>query len=113
MAYDPQAKHQRPKPILEGPAPVDALLASDTTIFGDQGVRAGTADGSTEDDSLMTDEPLSTPAVTPEPANPPPDKLLLNSALVSVLSTLVGALLLRCLWKRLKGARRCRSASDS
>lgn len=104
MAYDPQAKRQRPKPTPSGPAPVDALLLTGTTESSGQGLnadRAGSGAAERSDvASEVTHDPPPTPAVTPEPANPPPDKLLLNSALVSALSTLVGALVLRYVWKR-------------
>ncbi len=104
MAYDPQAKRQRPKPTPSGPAPVDALLLTGTTDSSGRGVNAdrsgsGAAERSDEA-SRVTQDPPPTPAVTPEPANPPPDKLLLNSVLVSAAGTLVGALVLRYLWKR-------------
>ena len=104
MAYDPQAKRQRPKPTLEGPAPVDALLLTGTAESSGQRVnadtsRSGTFQGSEDTPELTNDAP-PTPTVTPEPANPPPDKLLLNSALLTAVGTLVGALLLRYLWKR-------------
>ncbi|MCY4492958.1 MAG: hypothetical protein OXB92_03755 [Acidimicrobiaceae bacterium] len=103
MAYDPQARRRRPKPVPEGSAPVDALLAgatessgrgADTDRPGSGAARRG--DGASE----AANGPPPTPAVTPEPANPPPDKLLLNSALVGALGTLVAVLVLRCLRKR-------------
>ena len=104
MVYDPQAKRQRPKPAPEGPAPVDALLLTDTTATRGQSVVADTptsaADGDNEEVPLVGEDPPPAPTVTPEPANPPPDKLLINSALVSAVGTLIGALVLRYLWKR-------------
>ena len=107
MAYDPQAKRQRPKPTASGPAPVDALLLTRTPESSGQGVNsdrsAPGAAASIDEASEVTHDPPPTPAVTPEPANPPPDKLLLNSALVSAACTLVGALVLRYLWKRWLG----------
>lgn len=84
MAYDPQAGRRRPKPAPEGPAPVDALLLS----------------GAAETHGPSETLPPPTPAVTPEPANPPPDKLMLNSALLSAAAALLGALLLRHLCRR-------------
>ena len=104
MVYDPQAKRQRPKPAPEGPAPVDALLLTDTAASSGQGVVADTptsaADVGNEEFPPVTEDPPPAPTVTPEPANPPPDKLLINSALVSAVGTLIGALVLRYLWKR-------------
>ncbi len=104
MVYDPQAKRQRPKPAPEGPAPVDALLLTDTAAASDQSVVADTptsaADVGNEEFPPVTEDPPPAPTVTPEPANPPPDKLLINSALVSAVGTLIGALVLRYLWKR-------------
>ena len=104
MAYDPQAKRQRPKPTPSGPAPVDALLLTGISESSGRSADAdrsgsGASQNGTEDSGVAHDQ-SPTPAVTPEPANPPPDKLLLNSALVSALGALVGALVLRCLWKR-------------
>lgn len=84
MTYDPQAKGQRPRPKPEAPAPIDALLPDDP----------------------MPDDPMSVPAVTPEPADPPPDKLLINGTLLGALGVLVAALLLRYLCKRCCNARR-------
>ena len=104
MVYDPQAKRQRPKPTPEGPAPVDALLLTGTTPPGGQNLSAGTSTASSQqvdgENPLIADDPPPAPTVTPEPANPPPDKLLLNSALVSAVGTLISALVLRYLWKR-------------
>ena len=104
MVYDPQAKRQRPKPAPEGPAPVDALLLTDTADASGRNMVADTATSaanvSNEESPLVTEDPPPAPTVTPEPANPPPDKLLLNSALISAVGTLIGALVLRFLWKR-------------
>ena len=103
MAYDPQAERQRPKPTPEGPAPVDALLVKGTPKFGGSRPDAdasGAGAAERSDASPQTNDPPPTPAVTPEPADPPPDKLLLNSALVSAAGVLVGALLLRCICRR-------------
>ena len=104
MVYDPQAKRQRPKPAPEGPAPVDALLLTDTAASSGQGSSADISTsvpyGDNEEVPLVGEDPAPAPTVTPEPANPPPDKLLINSALVSAVGTLIGALVLRYLWKR-------------
>ncbi len=104
MVYDPQAERQRPKPAPDGPAPVDALLLTDPS---DASGRDAVADTSTsaanigsEEFPPVTEDPSPAPTVTPEPANPPPDKLLLNSALISAIGTLIGALVLRFVWKR-------------
>lgn len=104
MVYDPQADRQRPKPAPEGPAPVDALLLTDTADASGQNVVADTSTSAAniggEEAPLVTEDPPPTPTVTPGPANPPPDKLLLNSALISAVGTLIGALVLRLVWKR-------------
>ena len=104
MTYDPQAKRQRPKPAPEGPAPVDALLLTDTTATSGQGSSADISMsvpyGDNEEVPLVGEDSPPAPTVTPEPANPPPDKLLISSALVSAVGTLIGALVLRYLWKR-------------
>lgn len=104
MVYDPQAEHKRPKPAPEGPAPVDALLLADAADAAGQDVVADTSTpaANTSDEELppATENTPPALAVTPEPANPPPDKLLLNSALISAVGALIGALALRFLWKR-------------
>ncbi|MCQ3814633.1 MAG: hypothetical protein KTU85_09505 [Acidimicrobiia bacterium] len=82
MTYDPQAKRQRPKPATDGSAPVDALLF-------DANATASNAE-----------DPSAAPAVTPEPANPPADKLMLSSALGGAAAALIGAVMLRYLWQR-------------
>ena len=104
MVYDPQAERRRPRPAPESPAPVDALLLADAAETNDRSTVADTpapdANTSNGESPPAAEDLPPTPTVTPEPANPPPDKLLLNSALISAVGTLVGALLLRFLWKR-------------
>jgi len=83
MAYDPQKNRRRPAPPDGGPAPVDALI-SDGPITA----------------SLSSDETPAAPAVTPPPADPPPDAFVFNSGLAAALSAIVAALLARYLWHR-------------
>lgn len=85
MAYDPQANRRRPKPEPEGPAPVEALLGEPSAPDAPKVVR---------------DDPPPTPAVTPEPADPISDRLLLSSGLATVVGAVVALLTLRHFWKR-------------
>lgn len=85
MAYDPQAGRRRPRPADSEPAPVEALL------------------GAAPDDSTApgpTDDPPPIPAVTPHPADPPSDTLLLKTTVLTVVAALVTLLLARQLWRR-------------
>ena len=86
MAYDPQAKHRRPRPA-DGPAPVDALLGDRPTppVPPPTGV---------------ADDPPPVVAVTPAPADPPPDALLIRTGVAAVVGGLLALLTLRHLWLR-------------
>jgi hypothetical protein len=46
------------------------------------------------------DDPPPEPAVTPEPADPPSDKLLISSGVISAAGGLMALMVLRHLWKR-------------
>jgi hypothetical protein len=81
MAYDPQANRRRPQPDAAASAPIDAIL-------GEPEVPAS------------VDDPAQIPTVTPEPADPPPDSLLVNTGVVAALGGLFALLTLRHLWKR-------------
>jgi hypothetical protein len=90
MAYDPQANHRRPKPADTDPAPIDALL-------GDA------PDRDTEPSSRKTTEdPPPAVGVTPAPADPVPDSLVISTGMGAAIGGLVGVLTLRWLWKRNK-----------
>jgi hypothetical protein len=84
MAYDPQATRRRPKPEADDTAPVDALLGEPAP--------ATTAE--------IVDDPPPTPAVTPAPADPISDKLLISSGLAGAIGGLAALLALRHLWNR-------------
>ena len=99
MAYDPQAGHRRPKPSDDDPAPIDALIGGDPL---DEPVPA----------NAVPDDPPPTPAVTPAPADPPPDTLLLNTGIAGAVATVVGLLTLRHLWRR-RRARRAPAAATA
>ncbi|MFT5203370.1 MAG: hypothetical protein ACI9C1_002769 [Candidatus Aldehydirespiratoraceae bacterium] len=81
MAYDPQANRRRPQPDAADPAPVDSILGV-PEVFAAAGDQA----------------PI--PAVTPEPADPPPDSLLVNTGVAAALGGLFALVTLRHLWKR-------------
>jgi hypothetical protein len=83
MAYDPQANHRRPKPEAEEPAPVEALLGEPPPSI------AG-----------VVDDPPPTPAVTPAPADPISDRLLISSGLAAAIGGVLALLTLRHLWNR-------------
>lgn len=91
MAYDPQASRRRPRPDAETPAPVDALL-------GDPPRRAAA-------DTAVADDPPPSVSVTPEPADPPSDQLLLRTGVAGAIGGLVGLLAVRHLWRRHRRAR--------
>ncbi len=103
MAYDPQANRRRPKPDTEETAPVDALLGDPT-----RPAAATSADpGPTP---TTPDDPPPIPSVTPEPADPPPDALLINTGLAGAAMALIGLLVLRHLW--LRHRRRAQEADE-
>lgn len=85
MAYDPQANHRRPKPEANEPAPVDALI--------------GGAPSPPSATKGVVEDPPPTPAVTPAPADPPSDTVLLNTGLAAALGAVVTLLMLRHFWK--------------
>ncbi len=88
MAYDPQAGRRRPRPDDDAPAsPVDALLG-EPQVDADAGVPP------------VADDPPPTPAVTPAPADPVPDSLLVNTGIAGAVAALIGLLTLRHLWRR-------------
>ena len=92
MVYDPQANRRRPKPEAEEAAPVEALL----------GDAAPTID--------ILDYPLPTPAVTPHPADPISDRLLISSGVATAIGALAALLTLRHFWLR---RRRRRNDGDA
>jgi len=93
MAYDPQARHRRPKPADDDPVPVDSLLgepsAAESLGYGEP-VSGGVPD----------DDPPPNPAVTPAPADPRSDRLLVSSGISSLIAAAAAAFVLRQLWKR-------------
>jgi len=91
MPYDPQASHRRPAPADGEAAPVEALLGSTQAES-----RASGNTGS----SATNDDPPPSPSVTPAPADPPPDALLINTGLAGAICALIGLLVLRHLWLR-------------
>lgn len=88
MAYDPQANRRRPRPDVEDPAPVDAILGEAPPV-------APAASG-----AGVADDPPPSVAVTPEPADPPSDQLLLSTGVVGAIGGLLALLTLRHLWRR-------------
>ena len=94
MAYDPQRDRRRPHPTADTPAPVDALL-------GDAADPDVTAEMATVPNLRpVSDDPPPDPAVTPAPADPPSDRVLLNSALAGAAVGMLVLLALRQLWLR-------------
>ena len=87
MVDDPQAKRRRPHPEAADPTPIDALLrkVEDSTPARSNGV---------------ANDPPPTPAVTPAPADPPSDTVLVNTGLAVAAIGLLVLLTLRHLWKR-------------
>ncbi len=127
MAYDPQARHRRPKPAADDPVPVDSLLGDPPTASGPGGPGApgtsaglagsarsatavpeagsapgsasGSAPGAQGPGGLLEDDPPPEPTVTPAPADPRSDRLLISSGVMGAIGAAVGALLLHWLWK--------------
>jgi len=104
MAYDPQRNRRRPHPTVDSPAPVDALI-------GD----ADEPEVTTEMAAVtslqpVSDDPPPDPAVTPAPADPPSDQLLLSTALAGAAAGMLLLLALRHLW--LRRLRRGQTATD-
>ena len=71
MVYDPQAGRRRPKPDDGEAAPVDALL------------------GSPAPSVHVVDDPPPSPAVTPEPADPISDRVLISSGVATAVAGIV------------------------
>lgn len=92
MAYDPQRERRRSTPAADNPAPVDAILARS----GDATTELPVADAA----GALTDDPPPDPAVTPAPADPPSDRLLLNAGLVGAATGVALLLVVRHLWLR-------------
>ncbi len=100
MPYDPQANHRRPRPTEEESAPVDALLGSTPRSAAPRA--AGGAESAVPP---TNDDPPPSPSVTPAPADPPPDALLINTGLAGAVAGLVGLLVLRHFWHRHRSKR--------
>jgi len=94
MAYDPQANRRRPKPSEADPAPVDALLGDVPIEPADEPADPGSAS------RLAVDDPPPAVGVTPAPADPVPDSLVLSTGMGAAIGALLGLLTLRWLWKR-------------
>jgi hypothetical protein len=92
MAYDPQRQHRRPTPADDDPAPVDSILGPATAADPTAEMAAVTPG--------IGDDPPPVPAVTPEPADPPSDKLLISTGLAGAAAGIVTLLVLRHLWLR-------------
>lgn len=97
MAYDPQANRRRPTPAETDPAPVDALLG-DTPGATSGPESSGGDRGSAS--RIATDDPPPAVGVTPAPADPVPDSLVISTGMGAALGGLLGLLTLRWLWKR-------------
>lgn len=82
MVYDPQAGRRRPKPDDGEAAPVDALL------------------GSPAPSVHVVDDPPPIPAVTPEPADPISDRVLISSGVATAVAGIVALFTLRHFWVR-------------
>ncbi|MEM9200339.1 MAG: hypothetical protein AAGC53_01705 [Actinomycetota bacterium] len=94
MTYDPQANRRRPKPASADPAPVDALLG-DTTP---EAAAPSSLDGVTS--RATTDDPPPAVGVTPAPADPVPDSLVISTGMGAAIGGLISLLTLRWFWKR-------------
>ena len=94
MAYDPQADRRRPKPKDAEPAPVDALLGDPVSDDDPTTTIRGSAS------RIVTDDPPPAVGVTPAPADPVPDSLVISTGMGAALGGVLGLLTMRWLWKR-------------
>lgn len=106
MAYDPQANRRRPRPADDSPAPVDAILGESPTAALQEPAPQAHADA-----APVVDDPPPSPSVTPEPADPPSDQLLLTSGVATAIGGVIGLLTLRHFW--LRHRRRRAAAGDA
>ncbi len=81
MAYDPQARQKRPRPTAEDAAPVEAFLPGIPRL--------------PPTELPPTELPLG---VTPDPADPPSDQLLVRTGLAAACGGLASLLALAYLW---------------
>lgn len=93
MAYDPQRDRRRPRPDERDPAPVDAILGGDTDPTNPAGPGLS-----------LVDDPPPTPAVTPDPADPPSDRQLLSAGLMGAAAGIVVLVIARQVWVRRRRA---------
>ncbi len=100
MPYDPQAGHRRPRPAEEESAPVEALLGT-----APRSPSPGSTTGGEPVTPSTNDDPPPSPSVTPAPADPPPDALLINTGVAGAVAGLLGLLLLRHFWRRHRSQR--------
>ena len=91
MVYDPQSERRRPQPSSEDPVPVDALLDGNSVAL--TGGR-GSPPGPTPED------PPPPVSVTPQPADPWSDRLLLIASSVAVVAAIIALVIVRWLWLR-------------
>ena len=94
MAYDPQANRRRPKPAEADPAPVDALLGESAEPVSTPQPDPGSAS------RIAVDDPPPAVGVTPAPADPVPDSLVISTGMGAAFAGLIGLVTLRWLWKR-------------
>ena len=94
MAYDPQANRRRPKPAETDPAPVDALIGEPDPASPPTPAPEARASRAT------TEDPPPAVGVTPAPADPVPDSLVISTGMGAALGGLIGLVTLRWLWKR-------------
>ena len=92
MVYDPQRDHRRPRPSNGGPAPVEAILdVEPATVRPHESVP-------------VSDDPPPDPSVTPQPADPWPDRVLFGISISTVIGAVVALVVFRWLWIRRRGS---------
>jgi hypothetical protein len=92
MVYDPQRDHRRPRPADGGPAPVEAILdVEPATVPPHQNAPA-------------RDDPPPNPSVTPQPADPWPDRVFFGMSISTIVGGIVALVLFRWLWTRRRGS---------
>lgn len=92
MAYDPQRDHRRPRPADGGPAPVEAILDADRATVPPH------------ESGPVHDDPPPKPSVTPQPADPWPDRVLFGLSISTIIGAVVALVVFRWLWIRRRGS---------
>jgi hypothetical protein len=92
MVYDPQRDQRRPRPADRGPAPVEAILDADR------------ATQEPPRSAPVLDDPPPDLSVTPQPADPWPDRVFFGMSISTIIGAVVALVVFRWLWTRRRGS---------